>query len=202
METLSKVILVVASLILLSAPVVMITKIHRGHVTLNRVTFGVRSGVSIMNLITYFLGTQSDYFKSAIMFTSALSLSTIFGYSFFRGKAKLQWYDVWALVIVVVVVIKWKSSGDAMVANLWLQTALLLSFVPSIWGVINGVLKDQPLGWFLATIAYALMTIGLLLSADARWQEFINPLCVGFVGNGALALVIVLKNRQVMRQVP
>lgn len=202
MEMLSKVILVVASLILLTAPVIILMRIHQGKTTPSRVTFGIRSVVSVMNLITYFLGTQHDYFKSAIMLTSALSLSAIFVYSFFKGKTKIRWYDVVTTLIVIVVVIKWKSSGDAMVANLWLQSALLLSFVPYTLGVLDGTIKDHPISWAFATLAYVLMTFGLLLSAEPSWQEFVNPVCIGVVGNGVLMSAITFKNRKVARQVP
>jgi len=191
----NNILLVVASIILLVVPVLYLVKTAQGKITPNPVTFLVRSVVSVMNLVTYFLTNGQDPWKSSVTFASTSGLLSIFFYAFYRGKfSRINWFDIVAGVIAIVVGVMWKLSKDPVLANLFLQTAMLVSFIPAIRGVLVGVAKEQVLPWALATTTYVLMTTALMLDPSTTWQQFIHPVCVGLLGNGSLTLVIAFKN--------
>jgi uncharacterized membrane protein len=187
--------LVVASIILLVVPVLYLVKTAQGKITPNPVTFFVRSVVSVMNLTTYFLTNGHNPWKSSVTLASTVGLLAIFFFAFYRGKfSRINRYDIVAGAIAIVVGVMWKLSKDPVLANLLLQTAMLVSFIPAIRGVLAGAAKEQVLPWALATTSYVLMTTALSLDPLTTWQQFIHPVCVGLLGNGSLALVIAFKN--------
>ncbi len=186
-----------ASAILLVVPVLYLVKTVQGKVTPNPVTFLLRSVVAVMNLVTYFLTNGEDVWKSSVTIVSTAGLVSIFLYAFYRGKfSRINAFDIVAGTIAAMVAVMWRMSSDQdpVQANLLLQSAMLISFVPAIRGVLAGVAKEEVLPWALATTTYVLMTTALVLTS-ATWQEFVHPVCVGILGNGGLALAVAYKNR-------
>lgn len=191
------ILLVIASAILLVVPILYLAKTAQGKITPNPVTFFIRSVVSVMNLTTYFQTNGHNVWKSSVTLVSTVGLVTIFLYAFSRGKfSKVNRFDVTSGAIAIMVAVFWRLSGDPVVANLLLQTALLISFIPAIRGVCTGAAKEQVLPWALATTTYVLMTLAIALDPSSTWQQLIHPICVGILGNGSLALCVAYKNRR------
>lgn len=187
--------MILASLILLSVPILYLVRTAQGHITPNPVTFGVRSVVSVMNLATYFFTTGKDPFKSSVTFASTVGLITILAYSFRKGRfSKVNRFDITSGIIAFTVALLWKFSKDPIFANLCLQSAMLLAFVPAIRGVLAGVAREQVLPWALATLTYTLMVTALLLDRGTTWQQLVHPIFVGILGNGGLMLAAAYKN--------
>ncbi len=189
------ILMVIASLVLLSVPVLYLIKTTQGLITPNPITFGVRSIVSVMNLVTYFLTTGKDPFKSSVTFASTVGLITILIYSFWRGKfSKVNWFDITSGIIAFMVAILWKFSNDPVIANLCLQSAMLIAFVPAVRGVLAGIAREQVLPWAIATFAYTMMTVALFFDRGTTWQQLVHPIFVGILGNGGLMLAVVYRN--------
>lgn len=188
-------IMLVASVILLAVPVLYLVKTAQGKITPNPVTFFVRSVVSVMNLVTYFLTNGESFWKSSVTIASTIGLLSIFLYSFYRGKfSKINRFDITAGVIAVMVGVMWKLTSNPILANLLLQTAMFISFIPAIRGVLAGVAKEEVLPWAMATTSYVLMTTAISLDSSSTWQQFVHPVCVGILGNGSLMIAIWFKN--------
>lgn len=187
--------MIIASLVLLSVPILYLVKTMRGSITPNPITFGVRSVVSIMNLATYFFTTGKDPFKSSVTLASTIGLIMIFVYSFKKGKfSRINQFDVASGIIACGVALLWKLSEDPIVANLCLQSAMLIAFIPAIKGVLIGGAREQALPWAIATLAYILMTVALVCDPGITWQQLIHPVFVGILGNGGLMLAAAYKN--------
>ncbi len=187
--------MIIASLILLSAPVIYITRVAQGHITPNPVTFLIRSVVAAINMVTYFFVAGRDPFKASVALVSTLGLTTIFVYSFRKGKfSKINGFDISLGVISFAVAILWKLNNDPVIANLCLQSAMLLAFVPTIRAVLAGVTREQVLPWALPTLSYTLMIYALSLSGTTTWQQLVNPF-VGMIGNGGLMLAVACKQK-------
>jgi uncharacterized membrane protein len=187
--------MLVASMILLAVPVLYLMKTVQGRVTPNSVTFFVRSVVSVMNLITYFLTSGENFWKSSVTIASTVGLLTIFTYSCYRGKfSRINRFDITAGAIAVIVAVMWKLTNNPILANLLLQTAMFISFIPAIRGVLTGIAKEEALPWAMATTSYVLMTIAIILDNSSTWQQFVHPVCVGILGNGSLMVAVWFKN--------
>jgi hypothetical protein len=193
----TKILMVMASLVLLYVPGLYLYKTAKGLVTPNPVTFGVRSFAAILNVVTYFLSTGRDPFKSTVTAASAIGLTAIFVYSRHKGLAsKVNWYDKVVGGVSVVALIVGMSTKESIAGNFVLQFALLIPFIPHIRGVLSGNAKEHVLPWILATLSYVLMTAALWLSPTTTKWQFVHPVCVGILGNGALAFAVAWKNNR------
>ena len=186
--------LVFASLILLFVPVIYLDRTAKGHITPNPVSFFVRSVVAAMNLVTYFFTSGQDTFKTSVSLVSTVGLVTIFAYSLRKGRfSKVNNFDIVSGVIAILVAVIWKVSSDPVIANLLLQSAMFIAFVPAIRGVLAGVAREEVTPWALATLTYVLMVGALNLDVNTTWQQLVHPVFVGIGGNGGLMLAVIYK---------
>ncbi len=188
------ILIIIASLVLAYVPILYLQRTAKGPVTPNPTTFFLRSVVSVMNLVTYFLTVNHSMLKSSVSLVSTVGLVSIFVYTFWKGKfSALNYFDIASGAVAIVVAIFWKMSSDPIRANLYLQVAMLISFAPSIRGVLNGKNKEERKPWVLATLAYVLMTLGLLLDPKTSLEQMVHPIFVGILGNGSLMYAVIRK---------
>ncbi|MDO8643470.1 MAG: hypothetical protein Q7S00_00700, partial [bacterium] len=134
---------------------------------------------------------RGDLWQSMITIIATTGIFLIFLYSLFRGKfTRLGKVELFCLVAAFLVGIVWKTTGDAIFANLLLQGIYFISFIPTVLGLLKGTMKDRSLPWVLAFIAYALMIIVILLRwSEGSWAALAHPIINGLLGNGSIALI-------------
>jgi hypothetical protein len=180
--------LVLANIFLFATVTLYFINIIKKGVTPNPATFFVRTGVGFMNCVSYFAVVEKDYFKISSLIISTIGMFLIFFYSLWKGKlTKLRTIDVICGISAIIIGIIWKTTGNSILANLLLQSIMLLAFYPAIDGVRKGIAKEKALPWIFATVSYVFMTIAIIGNG---WEAFIHPVISGIIGNGSLALVI------------
>ena len=190
--------LILANLLLISTIILYFRNVVVKGVTPNPAAFFIRSVVAVMNCFSYLSVVQKDYFKISVLLVSTLGLLLIFFYALMCGKlTKLRTVDVVCGVAAFVIGVIWKTTGNAVMANLLLQSIMLLAFYPAISGVLAGVAKEEAFPWFLATLCYVFMIISILVDWHiGSGYALVHPVISGFCGNGALATAVWWHNRK------
>ena len=182
-----KLLQLISPFFLLAIPFVVLPKINRGEIRPNAVTFLIRSIVAIMNMITYFLMTDKEIFKSLIMVMSTVSLSSIFITCLVKnGIGNMSPFDKACGILSIVAIIIWKTS-DHTVANITIQLIIVLASIPTMLGVVSGRNKEIPLPWMMATAAYVLNIIALYLLHAATVQMIHLFVCA--ISNTVIAIL-------------
>lgn len=188
-----KLLQMVAPFFLLAIPFVVLPRVMSGVIRPNAVTFLIRSVVAIMNMITYFLMTDKEIFKSLVMIMSTISLSSIFIVCLIKnGIGKMNFYDKACGILSIVAIIIWKTSNPT-VANIAIQAVIVLAAVPTIQGIMSKRNREIPLPWMMATTAYTLNIVALYL-LNAPSVQLIH-LFVCAVSNTAIALLAYKTNK-------
>ena len=103
---------------------------------------------------------------------------------------KLGRLDYVVILMVVIIGVFWQTTGDPITANLLLQLILLISFYPTVRGLLRRELREKPLPWNLAVISYVLLISAILIDwKSGAWLELIHPIVNGIIGNGSVALI-------------
>ncbi len=97
-----------------------------------------------------------------------------------RRGAMVQ-LDTWEKVTIgfdAVVLVFYVVTKDVVVSNILLSIDLVLSFSPTLWSTWKQPKREHPTPWHLWTLAYALLTLVVIIERDSNW-EFIYPVtCV------------------------
>jgi len=150
-----------------------------------------------MNAISFFLITDGNFWQSFYVLVVASGLVSIFIYSFFRGKfGKLGKPEKIVAVLVLLVGVAWKVTGNPYIANISLQIIFLLSVIPTIIGVLRGHLIEKELPWYLAVASHGFATMGIITSGSFTWTSLVYPLVTGVLGNGVVAVAVFCQNKK------
>ncbi len=167
----------------------------------NPATWFIWALATTMNAFTYFLVLRGDWLKSSFSFVVAVGLCSVFVYSLVRGKfAALGRVDALTLVLCVGIGVFWQLSKNAVLSNLALQVILLVSFIPTIIGLLRGRLREKIWPWVVAVLAHSCQTAALLLDwGNQHWASVAFPVVNGIVGNGMISAIIILQSHGMLR---
>ncbi len=182
------------SLILVLVYFLYLKQIIKGESTPNPATWLVWFVIMGINTITYFKVVNEDYFKTAIVVVGFSGITAIMLYSFIKGKfSKLSNLDLFLLIISLIIGLFWITGTSATLSNLLLQVLIFISFLPTAVGLIKNKLKEKHLPWTLASIAYILQTISLLLDWNGDYYQLFLPIINGILGNGLIPVILLIK---------
>lgn len=187
-ETLS----IIAAIINALSQVQYIVYLVRKKIVLNKVTWGISAVVMCLQASTYYEIVRSgNPWLASASIVVAVSFIFIFLYSFLRGRyAKLTVVDLISLFVGLVTILIWKGTGNPVIAHLFLQSAIVVSFLPTIVGLLQGRLREKPWPWFVGVISYAFVICAVYLqSGVTNWVAFVYPVVVGVVINGFTGLL-------------
>jgi hypothetical protein len=162
-----------------------------GKIGPNPATFLIRSIVAWVNLATFMSGSETTIIKCGVLFASATGLSVIFLMACWIGRWKMvRWYDIACLIVALGILWIWQHTDDAVSANLILQVALTLSFVPSVIGSYKFRERQRWHPWTCAAVAYVFMTVAIVGDPKGfQLFQLVNPIVPGIMGNGLLAIL-------------
>ncbi len=144
------------------------------------------------NFKTYFTISE-DYIKSIVSLISAIGCIGIFIGALLYGKlSRLDKWDSIALVIGIIALGIWKYSGSAIYTNAILQTAIMVSFIPTIRGVRNHPEKEYIHPWAVWCVAYSLNILIVLILWKEQYTELLYPVN-GLLLHGTVAYYIFRK---------
>lgn len=157
----------------LAAFVVFGFKAHKGESTPNMATWTIWVFATALNCTSYFVMSE-DWVKALQPFAGALACLTIFLLALRQRRSgskrqPLPLSDIIMMVIGVIAVSVWYLKRDATYANLILQSAFVVSFIPTLRAIWREPEKESSLPWFMWGGSYAL----LIATVVCRWQD--NP---------------------------
>lgn len=160
-------------------------------IILNKATWGISTAIMVLQAGTYFeIVRTGNPWIAAANIVGALCFVFIFTYSFiYGGYAKLSSTDWVSLIVGLTTIIIWKFTGNAKAANLILQGAILISFLPTIIGLFHGRLRERPWPWFMGVSSNFLVVVAVFLQSGlSNPVALAYPLISGILLNGFIGL--------------
>lgn len=150
----------------------------KGETKPNGATWAIWSAVALVSTSSYF-AASGDFWKSVIPFANILLCIGTFILALVGGKfKKLDATDWCALVIGIIAVVVWKMTNAAY-ANLIVQVAIIIGFIPTWHGVWKTPSCEKPRPWWIWMIAYGIAGIVVVLRWKNQWIDLVYPvLCV------------------------
>jgi len=158
-------------------------KIISGIVKPNMATWILFSFLSVLNLTSYLVMTQ-DIVKSLLPLVSTMATLSVLTIAVVKGQfSKLNTWDTLALIIGGVSGLVWLVFKSAGLANLILQFSVIISFIPTYWGIIRGNNIEKISPWMTWTTTYIIM-IFVVAIRNGQWIEYIYPVVAGVLHSG------------------
>jgi hypothetical protein len=180
----------VAGAMHLAAYAIYFRSAKQGSITPNAATWTIWGLVSILNMATYF-AIARDWVLVIMPMMSSLVCTGVWIVLLWQKKLhKLNRTDEMTLSVAILAIVFWIAFRSAAGANVILQIAESISFVPAIGDVRRDPKAEKPLPWFLWGGAYGLLTAVVALRFDGQWVQFVYPvnLLVLHLAVGALSL--------------
>lgn len=156
----------------------------------NTATWTLWAFLTTLNFASY-LHMSKDWMKSILPAISSFSCMATFLFALYGGKlAGLKPYDMVALFLGIVAGLAWWRYKSSVHAQVILQIALLISFVPTYLGVWENPFVESPAPWFMWASAYFINTIIVIHRWSGKYRDLMNPinLLVLHGGVGVLAI--------------
>ena len=159
----------------------------KGQSTPNPSTWAIWLLVGIINSITYFSITNNNLWQSFIVIAVTFSVFIVFIYSLFKGKfSRISKIEIIVFILAIAILIFWQMTSNDRVSNLLLQAVYVVSYVPTVSGIIKGTGKEHYVAWIAAFIAYLFSTISIGFDPQVDWVAFVHPIVNGLLGNGVI----------------
>jgi hypothetical protein len=145
-------------------------------------------GISVLNTASYFSLSRHDLIVSLMPFTiTAVNVITMLIIIRKGTFQRIGRPDAAALAISAVAIMLWKLT-DSSLANLMVQTAIIVGTVPTILGVRRNPTVERPAPWFLWSASFILAIIVVSLRG-VSWVAYASPViqCCLYVAIGTLA---------------
>lgn len=192
---------IISGLLMIPVYITYYLQVRKGDSIPNPSTWLIWLVVMLLNGATY-SSMVGNPFKSLIAIVVPVLLFLMFLYLLTRRKfAKIKKTDVAVLILVLIIGVFWKITNNPKISNLFLQVIMLFSFWPTIEGLIWGDLKEKPIPWMFAVVAY-LFTIAANSFDFKGWNDFDSwaklayPIINGIIGNGSIAVIAIIKNKR------
>jgi len=188
----------IAGILMILVMATYLYKVVTGISTPNTATWVIVLVVMTLNTLTYYTVVGGDLRKVGISVLATLGIIAIFTYSLFKGKfSRIGLIDGIVISLAFVVGFVWRTTGDAVLANLALQIVLLISFLPTARGLVRNEIRDHPLPWTLAVLSYCFQILTVLSGVKGwTWPELVFPILNGIFGNGTVLCIIIWKRRR------
>ena len=170
---------------------------QKGQSTPNPSSWAIWLLVGIINSITYFYVLNSNVWQSLIAFAVTFSVAVVFVYSLTKSKfAKVSNIEIICFILAVATGIFWQLTSNNNTANIFLQLVYVISYIPTVVGLLKGTAKEYPTSWITAIIAYTFSLISIALNFNGDWVSILFPLVNGIIGNGLIIFLIYYKKSQ------
>lgn len=156
----------------------------------NVASWGIWAFITVLNFKSYQEMSQ-DWMKSALSTISSLLciITFIVLVLMKREWKRIDAFDVAAFCLGIVACIWWWYSNSPVYGYVILQASIIIGYVPTVRNVWRKPEDENPLPWFIWTVAFCINAVVVLL----RWQqvlEFLYPVqCIlGHMLIGVLSL--------------
>jgi len=189
-ETLSRALVAIAMLSSITGFALYNWKTFAGDASPNITSWFLWGTITVLNFTSY-KAMSGDWVKSALPTTNSLLCVTTFFFALFFGKAgALGEYDIAVLTTGVIAAIVWWWFRSSRRANLLVQVALSVAFIPTFISVTGDPGSEIAFSWFLWANCFFFQTLVVVLRWKKEWAELVYPVS-GFglhLAVGVLAL--------------
>lgn len=176
MINISLVLTVLSSLIFLTFFVLYNKNIINGSVKPNIVSWGLFSLITLINAITYIAFTN-DILKGALAFTDFFTCIVITCLILFKGKYfKLTILEKIIIILSIISIFVWWVLNSAVYANLLLQPAYILAFIPTIKNALINPKNESSLVWLMWAFSFLITIIVIIIRWDNNFADIVNSL--------------------------
>lgn len=189
-----KILGITISLLLLLSYFIYLKQIIQKKSIPNPTTWIIWSTILTINTVMHFSGIEHSIYQTLIAFATFSAVFIIMFYSFFACSfPKLILIDKIILVISLTAVVFYFLVKDANLSALFLQTAIFLSFIPTIVGLIKDRLKEAPTPWILALLTYIIQATFLIINYDYSIYNFPLLILINLLGTSLIIIIIITK---------
>lgn len=166
---------ILSSVIFLVFFIIYNKDILKGTVKPNVVSWGLFSLITLINATTYIVFTH-DIFKGALAFTDCFTCVVITCLILFKGQyTKLTIFEKIIILLSLLSLVLWFVLHKAMYANLLLQPAYILAFIPTLKNAWKNPQNESSLVWLMWAFSFILTIIVILIRWQNVWADLINP---------------------------
>lgn len=150
----------------------------KGETKPNGATWAIWSTIALISSSSYFAST-GDFWKSIIPLLNIVLCIGTFVLALMGGKfKKLDVTDWFALAIGIAAIVVWKLT-TASCANLIVQVAIIIGFIPTWHGIWKSPSHEKPRPWWIWCVSYGIAGIVVILRWKGQWIDLVYPwLCV------------------------
>jgi len=168
----------------------------RGQSTPNPSTWLIWFIAGVINTFTYFTVVGGNIYQSIFVIAVTFSVLVILVYSLFKGRfTKIKSLEIIIFLMAIGIGIFWQVTANDRISNLLLQSIYVISYIPTVTGLIRGTGKEHYVSWLTAFISYTFATLSLITNNPGDWIAFVSPVVNGILGNGLVVLLILQQNK-------
>ena len=166
----------------------------RGQSTPNPSTWLIWFIAGIINTFTYFSVVDGNVWQSLFVIAVTFSVFIILIYALSKGKfAKIRSLEIIIFLLALGIGIFWQITANDRISNLLLQGIYVISYIPTVIGLVRRTAKEHYASWLTVVISYSFATLALLANHPEDWIAFVSPIVNGILGNGLIVLLIFSK---------
>lgn len=186
---------VLAILTMVAVLITYLRQVTQGSSIPNPVTWIIWAAVSVMNTVTYFDVVRGNLFEWVVSLVASGGLVSACTYFAIRGKfAMVGVTEIVCGVLTIMIGIFWRTTGNAVWANIFLQAIFLISFFPTVVGLLRGTLRERPLPWALSVVSYLFLVMAIIADwGEGSGYKLVYPIVNGVIGNGSVVATILWK---------
>ncbi|TRZ52759.1 hypothetical protein D4R99_02155 [bacterium] len=155
----------------------------------NTASWFLWSYLSSLNAFAYYQDSGKDLSKSGVAIINALAMVSTFIFSIYLGSMALPpAHDYLIITIGLLASYGWYRYS-ASVAQVMLQIAFTIAFIPTYLDLWDNPLLEQSLPWFLWEASFFLGVVIVCLHWKGRYMEIMYPF-VAFLRVGILLVLL------------
>jgi len=169
-----------------TAYVIYLYQVYSGASVPNPASWSVWALFAILNALTFWQTAKKNILLTAQFLTGSVMASLVWAYAMSAGRfSGLDTIGVTTLVLCGLSCWVWWRSKNAGYAQLILVVSLVVSAIPTIWGVILDSNLEKALPWWIWTGAClaTLTNVSIQKYRDSSqsWILFVSPIVLTFV---------------------
>ena len=171
----------------------------KGETKPNGATWAIWSTIALISSTSY-LASSGDIWKSIIPLVNILLCIGTFVLALVGGKfKKLDVTDWCALAIGIIATVVWKLT-TASYANLIVQVAIVIGFIPTWCGIWKTPSCEKPRPWWIWFVSYGIAAVVVILRWKHQWVDLVYPVLCVFLHASIPILGIISKRSKTQRK--
>jgi len=149
---------------------------RKGTSSPNPATWILWSFISMLNCVS-FITMREHWAVGLLPLVSSVSCIVVFLFYLLGNEfSKLKFGESVALALGIVAVWVWWHYRSAVYANLVLQPAIVISFLPTLNEVWKDSSKEKCLPWFIWSFAYIFILVAIFLEWENKPLQLVYPI--------------------------